>query len=250
MIRSTSLLDLVNTMDLELGGAACGMTTDSTLIHLADRVDDGRLPDPRASAGEQLDLLVTGHFIRQTRTGSGGPRWSVREPATEEESTMVHLRLVWVLSGHGWADCTVSDDRAEVEVTVSYVTAGPEELLTAVTRLVVGETECRAQFEAEPTAFRWVFHREDTNVWIRLLELADGRDHDNRGTEIWSTQQTIDVVARTVIRCFDEIVREYGESTYRGKWGEHFPRTELEALRAAWREHRGGWAPISTPSEL
>ncbi|QES52043.1 hypothetical protein DEJ50_32870 [Streptomyces venezuelae] len=109
--------------------------------------------------------------------------------------------------------------------------------MTAVTRLIVGETESRAQFEAEPTAFRWIFCREGIDVWIRVLELAHGSDHDNKGTEIWSAQQNIDVVARAVIRCFDEVVREYGESAYRGKWGEHFPRTELEALRTAWREH-------------
>lgn len=61
---------------------------------------------------------------------------------------MAHLRLAWVLSGRGWADCIVSDHQAEAEVTASYITAAPEDLLTAVTRLTVGETECRAQFEA------------------------------------------------------------------------------------------------------
>lgn len=29
-----------------------------------------------------------------------------------------------------------------------------------MTRLVAGETETRAQFEAEPTACRWIFYRE------------------------------------------------------------------------------------------
>lgn len=53
-----------------------------------------------------------------------------------------------------------------------------------------------------------------------------------KGTEIWSTQQNIDV----------------GGSAYRGKWGEHFPRTELEALRTAWREHRDEWEAFSIPS--
>jgi hypothetical protein len=152
---------------------------------------------------------------------------------------MAYLRLAWVLSGHGWAQCTVSDHQAQAEVTASYITAAPEDLLTAVTRLIAGETECRAQFEAEPTAFRWIFYREGIHVWIRLLELAHGSDHDNTGTEIWSTQQDIDTVARAVIRCFDELAMEHGESAYRGKWGEHFPRTELQALRTAWRDHRG-----------
>lgn len=44
MIRSTRLLDLVNTMDPKLVAAAFGMDPQATLIYLADRVDEGRLP--------------------------------------------------------------------------------------------------------------------------------------------------------------------------------------------------------------
>ncbi|WP_254405968.1 hypothetical protein [Streptomyces sp. AC627_RSS907] len=43
-IRSTRLLDLVNTMDPKLVAAAFGMDPQATLIYLADRVDEGRLP--------------------------------------------------------------------------------------------------------------------------------------------------------------------------------------------------------------
>ncbi|MGC0406729.1 hypothetical protein RKD27_009373 [Streptomyces sp. SAI-126] len=42
MIRSTRLVDLVNTMDPKLVAAAFGMTAESTLIYLADHVDPGR----------------------------------------------------------------------------------------------------------------------------------------------------------------------------------------------------------------
>ncbi|WP_245685406.1 hypothetical protein [Streptomyces yerevanensis] len=45
MIRSTRLVDRVNTMDLRL--VAFGMSLQATLIHLADREDDGRLPPQR-----------------------------------------------------------------------------------------------------------------------------------------------------------------------------------------------------------
>jgi hypothetical protein len=148
------------------------------------------------------------------------------------------MQLVWTLSGRGWADCTIADHLAEAEVTASYISTAPEDLLTAVARLVTGEAEVRVQFEAEPTAFRWVLYREGTDVWIHVLELADGSDHDNAGTEIWSSQQSTGTVARAVIRCFDEVARKYGESGYRGKWGEHFPRFELEALRDAWHKSR------------
>ncbi|MFH9980971.1 tyrosine-type recombinase/integrase [Streptomyces sp. NPDC017179] len=43
MIRSTRLLDLVNTMDPKLVAAAFGMDPQATLIYLADRVDEGRM---------------------------------------------------------------------------------------------------------------------------------------------------------------------------------------------------------------
>ncbi|WP_328665758.1 hypothetical protein [Streptomyces sp. NBC_00328] len=147
------------------------------------------------------------------------------------------MRMTWTLDGHGWANCTVEDQQAKVELTASYITSAPEEFLTAMARLVSGETDTRAQFEAEPTAFRWIFYRQGDDAWIRILELRRGSDHDNKGTEIWSSQLRIDALARAVIRCFDEVARTYDESGYRGKWGEHFPRTELEALRRLWNAH-------------
>ncbi|MFE9768888.1 hypothetical protein ACFYPC_30970 [Streptomyces sp. NPDC005808] len=153
------------------------------------------------------------------------------------------IRITWTLGAHGWADCVIEDDQAKAELTASYISSAPEEFLTAVARLVAGETEARAQFEAEPTAYRWIFYREAVDVWIRLLELRRGSDHDNRGTEIWSFQLPIDALARTVVRCFDEVSRTYGESAYRGKWGEHFPRTELEALRRLRHAHRHDYGP-------
>jgi hypothetical protein len=148
------------------------------------------------------------------------------------------LRITWTLTGVRWADCSLEDHRGKIEVTASYISDAPEEFLTAVARLVAGEAETRAQFEAEPTAFRWIFYRQGEDTWIRLLGLRQGSDHDNRGTEIWSGQPSIHQLARAVIRCFDEVAQTYGESGYRGKWGEHFPRTDLEALRQLWRTHQ------------
>ncbi|MFD4999673.1 hypothetical protein [Streptomyces buecherae] len=148
------------------------------------------------------------------------------------------MRITWTLAGSGWADCTVEDHQVKVELTASYISNAPEDFLTAVARLVAGEAATRAQFEAEPTVYRWIFYREGEDTWIRVLELRDGRDHDNKGNEIWLSQLGLDQLARAVIRCFDEVAKTYGESGYRGKWGEHFPRTELEALRRLWRTHQ------------
>lgn len=46
MIRSTRLVDMVNTMDPKLVAAAFGIDPQATLIYLADHVDEGRLPAP------------------------------------------------------------------------------------------------------------------------------------------------------------------------------------------------------------
>ncbi|MFF3883516.1 hypothetical protein [Streptomyces sp. NPDC001914] len=46
MIRSTRLVDMVNTMDPKLVAAAFGTDPQATLIYLADQVDEGRLPAP------------------------------------------------------------------------------------------------------------------------------------------------------------------------------------------------------------
>ncbi|MEU5547792.1 site-specific integrase, partial [Streptomyces sioyaensis] len=46
MIRSTRLVDLVNTMDPKLVAAAFGMDPQAAMIYLADHVDPGRLPNP------------------------------------------------------------------------------------------------------------------------------------------------------------------------------------------------------------
>ncbi len=146
---------------------------------------------------------------------------------------MSKTTFTWTLSGSGWADCVVADEHSQAEATASYITDAPEHLLTAVARLVLGEAETRAQFEAEPTAFRWIFYRAGEDAWIRLLGLADRSRHDNTGTEVWSSRQTLDTLARA----FDDVVQRHGESEYQDKWHWPFPRTELEVLRTAWRDH-------------
>jgi hypothetical protein len=44
MLRSTRLVDLVNTMDPKLVAAMFGMDPEGVMIYLADRVDPGLLP--------------------------------------------------------------------------------------------------------------------------------------------------------------------------------------------------------------
>jgi hypothetical protein len=61
---------------------------------------------------------------------------------------MPDVRLIWTLRYHGWAFCSVMDDDASAEAVASQVTDGPEQLLRAVARVVLYETDTQAEFEA------------------------------------------------------------------------------------------------------
>jgi len=145
------------------------------------------------------------------------------------------MRLIWTVRNHGWAFCSVADDHADAEVIASYVTDGPEQLLSAVARVVLYETDTQAEFQAEPTVYRWFFHRDGATVAIRLVEAPDSSTPENTGTVIWSSRQPITTLARTIVRAFDAVATEHGDAGYQTLWGRPFPRHELEALRAAWR---------------
>jgi hypothetical protein len=150
---------------------------------------------------------------------------------------MAQMSLTWTLPSHGWASCTVSDSHAQAHALVSYVIDGPEQLLTAVANVVLGAADARAEFEAEPTVYRWIFQRHGTDVDIRLLEVPSARQPDDAGTVIWTCSQTIDALARAVVRAFDAVTAEHGQDGYETTWGRPFPSIELNALRAACRSH-------------
>lgn len=148
---------------------------------------------------------------------------------------MPGMRLVWMLRPHGWAFCSVMDDHTGAEAVASYVTDGPEQLLRAVTGVVLYETETQAEFEAEPTVYRWFFRRDGDTVAIRLVQAADSKAPEQAGNLIWHSRQPATTLARSVIRAFDTVVDDLGEVDYQTQWGRPFPLHELEALRTAWR---------------
>lgn len=127
------------------------------------------------------------------------------------------------------------DEHARAEAVASYVTDAPEQLLRAVAAVTLYETDTKAEFEAEPTVYRWFFHRRADTVAVRLVQSADSRTPEEAGSLLWQSRQPTTVLAKTVLRAFDSVDHDVGEASYRTQWGRPFPRRELEALRAAWR---------------
>ncbi|MFI1439130.1 hypothetical protein [Streptomyces fructofermentans] len=150
---------------------------------------------------------------------------------------MTRTTFIWTPGWAGSADCTINDGRSEGRAHASYISNAPEDLLNAVTRVVLGARMVKAQFEGDPGAHRWVFHRYGDFVDIDLLLLEDGRRPDSEGQVIWeSRRQGVDAIARAVIDGFDRVAQDLGEEAYRMRWLSPFPRTDLEDLRTAWRD--------------
>jgi hypothetical protein len=139
---------------------------------------------------------------------------------------MAGLSFTWTLQfdAVGWAVCTIADEHGQAEASASDVTGGPEYLLRAITSLVRGAAEARAEFEAEGPVFRWFFRRDGIDAKIRLVEAPDSRCQDS---------DSVYAFAEAIVDGFDRARSELGEDAYRAQWGRAFPHADVEALRAA-----------------
>jgi hypothetical protein len=123
----------------------------------------------------------------------------------------------WVLSGHGWADCIVADDQAEAEVTASYITVATDELLTAATRVVFGETEARVQFEGNrlPSAGGSNGRGRGLGATAPASRRRPARQGRNRNLVKPANRGHPRPRSDPL---FDGVARQYGESGYQDKW--------------------------------
>jgi hypothetical protein len=131
------------------------------------------------------------------------------------------VRFEWEVTGAGWAAVSVGD----ATLVVSYVGPGPEALLEAVTRAVLGHAGA-VRFEGEPEQYEVTFERAGDDIRIRVTESA---------TELWAGGHPLDQVVRAVVRAFDQVARELDAEAYESQWRRPFPRRELEHLRTTWR---------------
>ncbi|MFC9437359.1 hypothetical protein [Nocardia sp. NPDC057030] len=146
---------------------------------------------------------------------------------------MADMTMTWELGATGWVHVHVSDDGNEAKVLASYLTNAPEDLLNAVLSLFSGSSTARTYFEAEPTTYVWLFDRTGANVDIQLVKLANSDEPDDAGTELWSTTQTLNHLARTVVGAFEVVAQQHGDNGYLKKWCKPFPHAELQALAEA-----------------
>jgi hypothetical protein len=128
---------------------------------------------------------------------------------------MTGLSFTWTLRYQGWAFCAIADDLGSAEVVASDITDGPEQLLRAATAVARGAVSARAEFEGEPTAFRWFFHRDGSTAAVRLVQAPDRDSPETEGQVIWSGRHPVLSLARAILAGFDHAASDLGEAAYR-----------------------------------
>lgn len=148
---------------------------------------------------------------------------------------MAGLVFRWTLRDSGWADCVVGDEGGTVDLVASSLTAGPEYLLIALTDLARGARGARAEFEAQPTVYRWIFtargEESSGEIDVRVVRLPSWEALEDTGATMWTTRTTVAELGEVVLAGFDAAHREYGPA-YAERWGRPLPLDRLARLRA------------------
>lgn len=114
------------------------------------------------------------------------------------------------------------------------------DLLRAVIALLQGWETARCVWEDEPGQYRWLFHRRDDLVDIRILRfgVTFSTAQDEDGATVFITMQPLSKFAQKVYSALRRILREVGAEEYERPWGQAFPQAPYDTLRDLLRERR------------
>ncbi|MGW5317862.1 hypothetical protein [Nocardia thailandica] len=160
---------------------------------------------------------------------------------------MTSMSITWELEAKRLARVEVSDEHATLVLAARATTYAPEDLLGAVYDMVCcGEDDVRFVFETETIAYAWLFNRSGGTVAIRVLRLPTWDAPDEVGTELWVSDQPVEVLAEATITCFRQLATRYSPRQYLETWCESFPDEHLGRLEYSLAElqaarRTGGW---------
>jgi hypothetical protein len=122
---------------------------------------------------------------------------------------------------------------SSVTPTASYLSDALGDLIRAVRALLEGAEDARASWEEEPGEYRWIFHRNGSEVRMRLLAFPDIYDHspDDDGQVLLDATCSLRNLGLAVAAGAQRVLDEVGLDEYQRRWIEHpYPSDDLAAL--------------------
>jgi len=144
------------------------------------------------------------------------------------------IDINYKLTGRGWVDCVISDEKKMVTISASYLSDALGGLLDAVLKLINGENKVYARFDEEPGEYRWVFEKTKSNaVNLTILEFMElyGNKPDEAGKNIFETECDLKDLVAALFKAADKIFKDYGMEKYKEECLEHeFPHKQYEDI--------------------
>jgi hypothetical protein len=149
------------------------------------------------------------------------------------------VEFTYRLVGLGWAEARLVDGAASATITASYLSDALADLLEAVAGLLAGAEETRCCWEEEPGEYRWIFRQDGRRVDLDVLWFDDDYDPetdfrgvDEQGKLVFTTQQSLRVLAAAIADGAGLVLAEHGEEGYLAQWHLYpFPTETLARVQ-------------------
>ena len=156
---------------------------------------------------------------------------------------LVQFTFSYKLSGHGWANTSVSDGNNKLNMCISYLSDALGDLARAVISLFYGGSGSlvSCSWQDEPGEYRWTMQREGEVVSLRILRFEDcfSRKDDDKGHRLFGTECSLIRLATQVKGQMHQLHNEFGEAGYKEHWVSHdFPTVEFTRLTELIQEHK------------
>jgi hypothetical protein len=141
------------------------------------------------------------------------------------------------LTGTGWLKTDIRDNGNKIEITASYLSDAPKDLITAVNNLLKGSKMESIFWLEEPGQYSWLFEKKDENVIIKIYDF-NGWPYDNwlkvidKGNLVLSSQTSLIDFANNIYVQYAKLASEFGTKDYKKKWVNYeFPLEEKIELQ-------------------
>lgn len=143
------------------------------------------------------------------------------------------------LTGTGWLKADIQDNDNEVEITASYLSDAPRDLIKAVNNLLKGSNKESLFWLEEPGMYGWLLEKKDEDVLIKIYDAHYWpNDKDDwlkiieKGKLILSLQTSLIDFANNIYVQYAKLLSEFGIEGYKRIWVNYdFPLEEKNELQ-------------------
>jgi hypothetical protein len=135
----------------------------------------------------------------------------------------------------GWAQAHVGDGENRLDLTVSYLSDAPADLLGALRSIQDGAATADCLWAQEPGVVKWELSRAGDSLRVKVLSYGsvDVGPSDADGKVVFECEGPAAELERAFTTGLRDVLARWGEAGYLAEWVEYpFPKELLELVEA------------------